>query len=475
MELRPDEITGIIKSKIKAFDSRITLTDTGTVVTVGDGIVRIHGLENCMINELLEFDNGVQCMALNLEQDFVGAVMLGSDAEIKEGSNVKRTGKIISVPVGDALLGRVVNALGEPIDGLPPIVSSEKIDVNGMPINPFARVYPRDFIQTGISSIDGMNTLIRGQKLPIFSGNGLPHNRLAAQIIRQAKILNSDEQFVMVFAGMGIKYDQAQFFINSFEESGVLSKVVMFQSLADAPSIERIITPRCALTAAEYLAFKKNMHVLVVMTDMTNYCEALREISTTRGEVPGRKGYPGYLYSDLAELYERAGKIKGSTGSITQIPILTMPNDDISHPIPDLTGYITEGQIVLAREFSQRGVYPPVAGLPSLSRLMKDGIGEGMTREDHAAVSSQLFAAYSKVKNIRNLAAIIGEEELGAEDKMYMKFGDALEGEFLAQDEREDRSIGQTLDLGWKLLKMLPKSDLTRIKSELIEKYLPKD
>lgn len=377
--------------------------------------------------------------------------------------------------VGEGLLGRIFNGLGEPIDGLPPIVSSERIDVNGMPMNPYARVYPRDFIQTGISSIDGMNTLIRGQKLPIFSGNGLPHNRLAAQIIRQAKILSSDEQFVMVFAGMGIKYDQAQFFISSFEESGVLSKVVMFQSLADAPSIERIITPRCALTAAEYLAFKKNMHVLVVMTDMTNYCEALREISTTRGEVPGRKGYPGYLYSDLAELYERAGKVKGSTGSITQIPILTMPNDDISHPIPDLTGYITEGQIVLGRELSQKGVYPPVSGLPSLSRLMKDGIGEGMTREDHAAVSSQLFAAYSKVKNIRNLAAIIGAEELGAEDKMYLKFGEALEDEFFTQGEYEDRSIAQTLDLGWKLLKMLPRADLTRIKPELIEKYLPKD
>ena len=377
--------------------------------------------------------------------------------------------------VGEGLLGRIFNGLGEPIDGLPPIVSSERIDVNGMPMNPYARVYPRDFIQTGISSIDGMNTLIRGQKLPIFSGNGLPHNRLAAQIIRQAKILSSDEQFVMVFAGMGIKYDQAQFFISSFEESGVLSKVVMFQSLADAPSIERIITPRCALTAAEYLAFKKNMHVLVVMTDMTNYCEALREISTTRGEVPGRKGYPGYLYSDLAELYERAGKVKGSTGSITQIPILTMPNDDISHPIPDLTGYITEGQIVLGRELSQKGVYPPVSGLPSLSRLMKDGIGEGMTREDHAAVSSQLFAAYSKVKNIRNLAAIIGAEELGAEDKMYLKFGEALEDEFFTQGEYEDRSIAQTLDLGWKLLRMLPRADLTRIKPELIEKYLPKD
>ncbi|BDC96474.1 MULTISPECIES: V-type ATP synthase subunit B [Treponema] len=377
--------------------------------------------------------------------------------------------------VGEGLLGRIFNGLGEPIDGLPPIVSSTKIDVNGMPINPYARVYPRDFIQTGISSIDGMNTLIRGQKLPIFSGNGLPHNKLAAQIIRQAKIRNSDEQFVMVFAGMGIKYDQAQFFIKSFEESGVLSKVVMFQSLADSPSIERIITPRCALTAAEYLAYEKNMHVLVVMTDMTNYCEALREISTTRGEVPGRKGYPGYLYSNLAELYERAGKIKGATGSITQIPILSMPNDDISHPIPDLTGYITEGQIVLDRELSQKGVYPPVSGLPSLSRLMKDGIGDGMTREDHSAVSSQLFAAYSKVKSIRNLAAIIGEEELGKEDRMYLRFGDALEGQFFTQGEYENRSIEETLDLGWKLLKILPQNELYRIKPELIEKYMPKD
>lgn len=377
--------------------------------------------------------------------------------------------------VGEGLLGRIFNGLGKPVDGLPEIVSSEKIDVNGMPINPYARIYPRDFIQTGISSIDGMNTLIRGQKLPIFSGNGLPHNRLAAQIIRQAKIRNSDEKFVMVFAGMGIKYDQAQFFINSFEASGVLSNVVMFQSLADAPSIERIITPRCALTAAEYLAFKMGMHVLVVMTDMTNYCEALREISTTRGEVPGRKGYPGYLYSDLAELYERAGKIKGAKGSITQIPILTMPNDDISHPIPDLTGYITEGQIVLDRELSQSGVYPPVSALPSLSRLMKDGIGEGMTREDHSSVSSQLFASYSKVKSIRSLAAIIGEEELSAVDRQYIEFGNQMENLFFTQGEYENRSIEETLDLGWKLLKLLPKNDLYRIKPELIEKYLPKD
>ena len=320
-----------------------------------------------------------------------------------------------------------------------------------------------------------MNTLIRGQKLPIFSGNGLPHNRLAAQIIRQAKLRSSDDQFVMVFAGMGIKYDVARFFRDTFEESGVLSKVVMFQSLADSPSIERIITPRCALTGAEYLAYEKGMHVLVVLTDMTNYCEALREISTTRGEVPGRKGYPGYLYSDLAEIYERAGRIQGSEGSITQIPILTMPNDDISHPIPDLTGYITEGQIVLDRELSQKGMYPPVAGLPSLSRLMKDGIGKGMTREDHANVSSRLFASYSKVKSIRNLAAIIGEEELSSIDRLYLKFGEAFEQKFLTQGEYENRSIEETLDIGWRVLKMLPVDELVRITPDLIEKYLPKD
>ena len=381
----------------------------------------------------------------------------------------------LELRVGRGLLGRIFNGLGEPIDGYPEIISSKKLSVNGNPINPFARLYPRDFIQTGISSIDGMNTLIRGQKLPIFSGNGLSHNRLAAQIIRQAKLKNADGDFVMVFAGMGIKYDVAQFFQHTFEESGVLSKVVMFQSLADAPSIERIITPRCALTAAEYLAFECNMHVLVVMTDMTNYCEALREISTTRGEVPGRKGYPGYLYSDLAELYERAGRIQGSEGSITQLPILTMPNDDISHPIPDLTGYITEGQIVLDREMGQKGMYPPVSALPSLSRLMKDGIGDGMTREDHSAVSSQLFASYSKVKSIRNLAAIIGEEELSDIDKLYLKFGQELEQKFFTQGEYENRSIEETLDLGWKILSILPREELYRIKDEYIDKYLPEN
>ena len=413
---------------------------------------------------------------IDINADTAAVQIFGSTTGLDlDETSVEFLDEPMELRVGKGLLGRIFNGLGQPIDGYPPIISSRKLNVNGNPINPYARVYPRDFIQTGISSIDGMNTLIRGQKLPIFSGNGLPHNKLAAQIIRQAKLKDSDEDFVMVFAGMGIKYDVAQFFKHTFEESGVLSKVVMFQSLADSPSIERIITPRCALTAAEYLAFECNMHVLVVMTDMTNYCEALREISTTRGEVPGRKGYPGYLYSNLAELYERAGKIQGSSGSITQIPILTMPNDDISHPIPDLTGYITEGQIVLDREMSQKGMYPPVSGLPSLSRLMKDGIGDGMTREDHAAVSSQLFASYSKVKTIRNLASIIGEEELSELDRLYLKFGNAMEEKFFTQGEFEDRSIEETLDLGWKLLKILPREELYRIKEDLINKYLPKD
>lgn len=450
------------------------------VTSVDGPIIVVKRTENVFYNETVyvrdRFGEKRTGRIIDLSEEAAVVQIFGTTTGLDlHDTTIEFLGEPLELRVGEGLLGRIFNGLGEPIDGHPPIVSSTKIDVNGMPINPYARVYPRDFIQTGISSIDGMNTLIRGQKLPIFSGNGLAHNRLAAQIIRQAKIRNSDEQFVMVFAGMGIKYDQSEFFRKSFEESGVLSKVVMFLSLADAPSIERIMTPRCALTAAEYLAYEKNMHVLVVMTDMTNYCEALREISTTRGEVPGRKGYPGYLYSNLAELYERAGKIKGSTGSITQIPILTMPNDDISHPIPDLTGYITEGQIVLDREMDSKGIYPPVAGLPSLSRLMKDGIGEGMTRDDHISLSSQLFAAYSKVKSIRNLAAIIGEEELSPLDKKYLEFGNKFEGEFLTQGEYEDRTIEQTLDIGWKCLSVLPKEELTRIKSEMIEKYFPKE
>src|SRR5574344_1338416 len=449
-------------------------------LTAVDGpIVVVNRTENIFYGETVYVrdKNGAKKTGrvIDLNEKTAVVQIFGSTTGLDlESTSVEFLDQPMELRVGTGLLGRIFNGLGEPIDGYPEIVSSKKVNVNGNPINPYARVYPRDFIQTGISSIDGMNTLIRGQKLPIFSGNGLPHNKLAAQIIRQAKLLNNSEQFVMVFAGMGIKYDVAQFFKNTFEESGVLSRVVMFQSLADAPSIERIITPRCALTAAEYLAFECNMHVLVVLTDMTNYCEALREISTTRGEVPGRKGYPGYLYSDLAELYERAGKIKGSTGSITQIPILTMPNDDISHPIPDLTGYITEGQIVLDREMSQKGMYPPVSGLPSLSRLMKDGIGEGMTRDDHAAVASQLFASYSKVKSIRNLAAIIGEEELSPLDKLYLKFGTELENKFFTQGEYEDRSIAQTLDLGWKIMSILPREELYRIKEDLLNKYLPK-
>lgn len=449
------------------------------VTSVDGPIVVVRRTENIFYNETVSVRdrNGEKRLGRVIDMNEKAAVVqiFGSTTGIDlEESSYEFLDSPLELRVGEELLGRVFNGLGEPIDGYPEIISSEFVNVNGNPINPYSRSYPRDFIQTGISAIDGMNSLVRGQKLPIFSGNGLPHNKLAAQIIRQAKLLGADEQFVMVFAGMGIKYDVARFFINTFEESGVLSKVVMFQSLADAPSIERIMTPRCALTAAEYLAFKKGMHVLVVLTDMTNYCEALREISTTRGEVPGRKGYPGYLYSDLAELYERAGKIKDSEGSITQIPILTMPNDDISHPIPDLTGYITEGQIVLDREMDSKGIYPPVAGLPSLSRLMKDGIGKNMTREDHANVSSQLFAAYSKVKSIRNLASIIGEEELSTLDKKYLEFGNKFESEFLTQGEYEDRSIEQTLEIGWKCLSVLPKEELFRIKPEFIEKYLPK-
>jgi V/A-type H+-transporting ATPase subunit B len=411
---------------------------------------------------------------MELSEESAAVQVFGTTSGMStEDTTVEFRERPLELLVSEDMLGRIYDGLGRPIDGYAEPFSSTFYDINGDPINPYARVYPQDFIQTGISAIDGMNTLIRGQKLPIFSGSGLPHNRLAAQIIRQARIKNQDEAFVMVFAAMGVKYDVARFFIRSFEESGVLSNVVMFLSLADSPSIERLITPRCALTAAEYLAFEGRKHVLVVMTDMTNYCEALREVSSIRGEIPSRKGYPGYLYSDLASLYERAGKLRDSEGSITQIPILTMPNDDISHPIPDLTGYITEGQIVLDRELFQKGIYPPVAGLPSLSRLMKDGIGPEMTRDDHKDLSSQLFAAYSRAKTVRNLSAIIGEEELTPVDKKFMIFGDRFEREFLTQEETENRSIDETLDRGWKALSVLPREELYRIKSELIEKYMP--
>ncbi len=395
----------------------------------------------------------------------------GTSGLTMPGTRVRFRGEPLALPVSAKMLGRVFNGLGEPIDGGPAPVGKAELDINGRPINPTSRRYPRDFIQTGISSIDGMNTLIRGQKLPIFSGNGLPHNQVAAQIARQAKIRGTKSDFAVVFAAMGVKHDVAQYFIRSFEESGVQDQVALFLSLADDPSIERLITPRVALTLAEYLAFQKEMHVLVILTDMTNYCESLREISTLRGEIPSRKGYPGYLYSDLAEIFERSGMVEGSDGSITQLPILTMPNDDISHPVPDLTGYITEGQIVFERELYNRAVYPPIAGLPSLSRLMKDGIGAERTREDHPHLASQLFAAYSYVKDVRNLASVIGEEELTPLDRQYLEFGEFFERQFISQSDHDDRTIEQTLDLGWDALAKLPAEELHRVTQEEIDTY----
>ena len=412
---------------------------------------------------------------MDLSRDKAAIQVFGSSTGLDtEAATTEFLGHPMELRVSEDMLGRVFDGLGVPIDGFPQPFSSLKLDVNGYPINPYAREYPRDFIQTGISAIDGMNTLIRGQKLPIFSGNGLPHNRLAAQIIRQAKLLRSDESFVMVFAAMGVKYDVARFFIDSFEQSGVLSNVVMFLSLADSPSVERIITPRCALTASEYLAFETGKHVLTIMTDMTNYCESLREVSSIRGEVPSRKGYPGYLYSDLASLYERAGKIKGRPGSITQIPILTMPGDDITHPIPDLTGYITEGQIVLSRQLHRKGVYPPIDVLPCLSRLMNSGIGPGKTREDHKDVSNQIYAAYAEGRDLRDLVAVVGEEALTERDQKFLEFSERFESEFVNQDADEDRSITETLGIGWDLLSVLPERDLKRISPKWVEKYHPK-
>ncbi len=423
--------------------------------------------------EIVTADGQVRLgMVLETSTDVVVAqVFEGTVGLTMPDTKVRFRGEPLAIGVSEGMLGRVFNGLGRPIDGGSLPASQDYRDINGLPVNPTARRYPRDFIQTGISAIDGMNTLIRGQKLPIFSGNGLPHIQLAAQIARQAKIRGAATDFAVVFAAMGVKADVAQYFTRSFEESGVQDQTALFLSLADEPSIERQVTPRAALTLAEYLAFDCNMHVLVIMIDMTNYCEALREISTLRGEIPSRKGYPGYLYSDLAELYERSGMIEGSTGSITQLPILSMPNDDISHPIPDLTGYITEGQIVFEREMNNRGIYPPIAGLPSLSRLMKDGIGKDRTRDDHPHLASQLFAAYSYVKDVRNLASVIGEEELTPLDQQYLEFGDIFEKQFVSQGPYEDRTIEQTLDLGWKALSALPKEELHRVTEEEIEEY----
>jgi len=439
-------------------------------------LIFVQGVKGVGYGDLVEIRNGSgevrTGQTLEVDEEIaVVQVFEGTTGLSIKGTRATFIGKSLEIPTHREMLGRVFDGLGRPIDGAPQVISDLMMNINGLPINPYTREYPRDFIQTGISAIDGMNTLIRGQKLPIFSGSGMPHNRIAAQIARQARLLTAHEEFTVIFVAMGVKFDIARFFIDSLEESGVLPNSAIFLSLADAPSIERLITPRVALTLAEYLAFTEGMHVLVILTDMTNYCESLRELSSSRGEIPSRKGYPGYLYSDLASIYERAGRIQGKKGSITQIPILTMPSDDISHPVPDLTGYITEGQIVLERDLFNKGVYPPIAGLPSLSRLMKDGIGEGRTRKDHAQVAAQLFASYAKVKRIRALAAIVGEEELSDLDKIYLRFGNVFEERFLSQGYNENRSIATTLDIGWEMLSILPEEELYRISKEDIQRY----
>ena len=396
-------------------------------------------------------------------------------SKIDRNAVVRFLGDTIKLKVSKNMLGRVMNSLGEPIDGGPSIVPEQELDITGAAINPYARNPPADFIQTGISTIDGMNTLVRGQKLPIFSGSGLPHNEIALQIARQAKLPGKDEKFAVVFAAMGITHEEAQYFMDDFEKTGALERAAVFLNLADDPAIERLITPKVALTAAEYLAFEHGMHVLVILTDMSNYCEALREIGAAREEVPGRRGYPGYMYTDLASIYERAGLIKGKQGSVTQIPILTMVGDDITHPIPDLTGYITEGQIVLSRPLHLQGIYPPIDVLPCLSRLMNAGIGEGKTREDHKAVSNQLYAAYAEGRDLRGLVAIVGEEALGERDRQYLKFAEEFENRFIRQARDEDRSIGDSLELGWELFKLLPRSELTRIDDKLIDEHTAKE
>ncbi|MBD5145025.1 MAG: V-type ATP synthase subunit B [Ruminococcus sp.] len=443
-------------------------------------LVVLDGVEGASFDEVVDIrlDDGSARLGRVVEISGNKAVL-----QVFEGTNglsLKNTrtrfmGKPMEMPLSPEILGRVFNGAGRPVDGLGEIYAEKTADINGKPLNPVSRSYPRNYIHTGISSVDALMTLIRGQKLPIFSGSGLSHNKLAVQIVRQAEIAEeSGQEFAVVFAAMGVKNDVADYFRRSFEESGVLQRVAMFLNLSNDPIIERILTPRCALTAAEYLAFEKNMHILVILTDMTSYAEAVREFSSSKGEIPGRKGFPGYLYSDLASLYERAGVVKGSEGSVTQIPILTMPNDDITHPVPDLTGYITEGQIVLDRGLDQSGIYPPISVLPSLSRLMKDGIGEGYTRSDHSDVSNQLFACYAKVMDARALASVIGEDELSELDKAYIEFGKKFEKYFVSQRPDENRSIDETLDLGWNLLSLLPKSALDRVNEKLLnEKYNP--
>lgn len=392
---------------------------------------------------------------------------------VDRSSVVRFTGDIVKLACSKDMLGRILSGSGDPIDGGPKIVPEERLPVIGAAINPYARTYPREFIQTGISAIDGMNTLVRGQKLPIFSGSGLPHNDIALQIARQAKVLGTEEEFAVVFAAMGITHEEAYQFMKDFERTGALERAVVFLNLANDPAIERLLTPKMALTAAEFLAYEYDLHILVILTDFTNYCEALREMSAAREEVPGRRGYPGYMYTDLATNYERAGRIRGRKGTITQFPVLTMPADDITHPIPDLTGYITEGQIVLSRELHAKGIYPPINVLPSLSRLMKEGIGEGHTRDDHHQWNDQMYAAYAEGVDLRGLVAIVGEEALSEKDRKYLKFADEFERRWLRQGRYEDRSIEQTLDLGWELLAMLPEAELVKIETKYIQKYHP--
>ncbi|WP_456370308.1 ATP synthase subunit B [Geoglobus sp.] len=410
---------------------------------------------------------------LDTSKDVVVVQVFEGTRGIDTSSTVRFTGDIIRLNVSYDMLGRILSGSGDPIDGGPKIVPEERREIIGAAINPYAREYPREFIQTGISAIDGMNTLVRGQKLPIFSGSGLPHNDIALQVARQAKVRGEGEEFAVVFAAMGITHEEAHQFMKDFERTGALERAVVFLNLANDPAIERLLTPRMALTAAEFLAYEYDLHVLVILTDMTNYCEALREISAAREEVPGRRGYPGYMYTDLATIYERAGRIRGRKGTITQMPILTMPGDDITHPIPDLTGYITEGQIVLSRELHAKGIYPPINVLPSLSRLMKEGIGEGRTRDDHVQWNDQMYAAYAEGVDLRGLVAIVGEEALSDRDRRYLRFADEFERRFIQQGKYEDRDIETTLDIGWELLSMLPESELTKIERKFIEKYHP--
>jgi V/A-type H+-transporting ATPase subunit B len=470
--------------------SEATVLGGQEVVGVGriEGpIMVVEGAANVSYDEVVEIQDSRgqhrRGRVLEVGEGFaVIQVFAGSTGLSIDGTRVRFLGSTLHMPVAEEMLGRIFDGLGTPIDGGPEPLTDTYRDVNGTPINPTARIYPRDYIQTGISTIDGVNTLLRGQKLPLFSGAGMPHDQLAAQIVRQATLgrvagapQSEQEEFAIVFAAMGVKNDVADYFRRSFTESGALTRVAMFLNLADDPPVERIVTPRAALTLAEYLAYDLGKHVLVVLTDMTNYGEALRQISNVRGEVPSRKGYPGYLYSDLASLYERTGRIRTSQGSITQIPILTMPNDDMTHPMPDLTGYITEGQIVLGRELYYAGVYPPVTVLPSLSRLMKDGIGKGRTRDDHPRWGAQLYAGYAKTQDIRALASVIGEEELSEVDQKYLKFGRAFEREFVNQAFTENRTIERTLEIGWKLLSMLPKGELTRVTLDEIKQYYKGD